>query len=109
MHELLIESSQEDLNLSVSLDAIMLCIVYSVYRVQHYSILFSTIVDIYEKKCDVKIAREILLEFYNGEFIIKLLPQGVIDVLGVEEKEGSKGKMKEMLMGENLEVGKIDI
>lgn len=63
----------------------MLCIIYSVYRINRYLILFSNIINIYERECELKVDRERLLDFYNTEFIIKLLPSSLIENIKIVE------------------------
>jgi hypothetical protein len=61
----LLENENLEPNIKISIDQILLCIIYSIYKKNGYSILFANIVNNYEKSCEIKIDREILLNFYN--------------------------------------------
>ena len=84
----------EDSNIEVSIDLVMLSIIYSVYRINRYLILFSNIINIYERQCEVKVDKEKLLDFYNSQFIMKLLPTFLIEnikIMEITKTEGDAG------------------
>lgn len=47
------------------IDLMLLSLIYSSYKKHGYKILFSSLVDTYEKSCGCIVDREKLLDFYN--------------------------------------------
>lgn len=68
----------------VSIDCVMLCIVYAVYRVGEVGkVLFGEIVGIYEGSGCGVVDREKLLDFYNKVFLTVLFPTQIIQKLQI--------------------------
>ena len=69
-------ASKEDCILEVSIDQLLLCFTYAVYKLNKEKVLLAKIISVYEREMETRVDAGNLLRFYNEVYIMHDVFQG---------------------------------